>query len=59
VCNESIDEFARGVITLLEDKHLREKLSNEAVEYVKTWSAPNMAIKLVNFYEHVIATAAH
>jgi 1,2-diacylglycerol 3-alpha-glucosyltransferase len=54
VCNESIDEFADGVITLLADKQLREKLSKEALEYVKTWSARSMAEKLVSFYERVI-----
>ena len=59
VCDESIDEFANGVITLLEDKQLREKLSKEALEYVKTWSAPNMAKKLVSFYEHVIHNVAN
>jgi glycosyltransferase involved in cell wall biosynthesis len=59
VCSESIDEFANGVITLLKDKRLREKLSLEALEYVKTWSAPSMAKKLVSFYEHVIGNIAH
>jgi len=54
VCNESIDEFSQGIITLLRDKQLRNKLSREALEYVKTWSAPSMAKKLVNFYEHII-----
>jgi 1,2-diacylglycerol 3-alpha-glucosyltransferase len=54
VCNESIDEFADAVITLLADKQLREKLSKEALEYVKTWSARSMAEKLVSFYERVI-----
>ncbi len=59
VCKESIDEFANNVITLLEDKQLREKLSKEALEYVKTWSAPNMANKLISFYKHVICRVAH
>jgi glycosyltransferase involved in cell wall biosynthesis len=59
VCDESIDEFANGVITLLEDKQLREKLSKEALEYVKSWSAPSMAKKLVSFYEHVIHNVAN
>lgn len=54
VCNESVDEFAGGVITLLQDQALRTKLGNEALEYVKTWSANNMAQKLVNFYDNVI-----
>jgi glycosyltransferase involved in cell wall biosynthesis len=54
VCNESIEEFANGVITLLNNKPLREKLSKEALEYVKSWSAPTMAKKLIRFYEHVI-----
>jgi glycosyltransferase involved in cell wall biosynthesis len=54
VCNESIDEFGDAVITLLADKQLREKLSKEALEYVKTWSALSMAEKLVSFYERVI-----
>lgn len=55
VCNESIDEFTDAVITLLADKQLRENLSKEALEYVKTWSARSMAEKLVGFYERVIS----
>jgi glycosyltransferase involved in cell wall biosynthesis len=57
VCNESIPEFRDAIITLLGDKQLREKLSQEALEYVKTWSAPSMAEKLVNFYGRVIEKA--
>ncbi|WP_455211740.1 glycosyltransferase [Kaarinaea lacus] len=59
VCNESIDEFTTGVITLLKDNQLREKLSLEALEYAKTWSAPIMANKLIRFYEHVIHNITH
>jgi len=59
VCNESVDEFTHGVISLLEDQQLQKKLSTEALEHVKTWSAPAMTKKLVCFYEHVIHTFHH
>ena len=59
VCKESVDDFAHGVIRLLTDKQLQKKLSTEALEHVKTWSAPAMAKKLVSFYDHVIHTSNH
>jgi glycosyltransferase involved in cell wall biosynthesis len=58
VCNESVTEFSAVVITLLGDKLLREKLSQEALEYVKTWSSLSMAEKLVSFYGRVIDKVA-
>ena len=54
VCDESVEEFSNAVITLLQDKQLRAKLSAEALEYVQSWSAQSMATKLLSFYEHVI-----
>ena len=61
ICNESVDEFAAAVARLLRDRPLRERLSQEAKEYVKTWSAPSMAEKLIHFYQKVLRgeTAQH
>ena len=58
VCNESVFEFAESIVTLVNDKQLRAKLSEEALEYVKTWSALSMAKKLLLFYERVINKAS-
>ena len=58
VCNESVDEFAQAAISILQDKQLRNKLSQEALEYVKIWSALSMAKNLVSFYDQVLQKTA-
>ena len=54
VCNETVGEFANNIIRLLKDPTLRATLSQEALDYVKTWSALSMAKKLLQFYEKVV-----
>jgi len=54
VCNETVNEFADNIIRLLKDPTLRATLSQEALDYVKTWSALSMAKKLLQFYEKVV-----
>ena len=54
ICNESVEEFTAAVIRLLRDRPLRERLSQEAKDYVKTWSAPSMNEKLLHFYQKVL-----
>jgi glycosyltransferase involved in cell wall biosynthesis len=47
--------FAEMVQEILENTFLRERLSKEAVQYVKLWSAPAMAEKLETLYESLAA----
>ena len=54
VCNETVNEFADNIIRLLKDPTLRATLSQEALDYVKTWSSLSMAKKLLQFYENVV-----
>lgn len=57
VCKESVDEFADSIIQLLRDPQQLAKLSKDAKEYAKNWSAFNMAAKLVGFYDQIISNA--
>ena len=51
--------FADIVVELLEDRQQRAAMAGAAREYAATWSAPAMAVKLVDFYRHVITAAAN
>ena len=46
--------FANQVQRLLENVFLREKLSKEAVQYVKSWTARVMAEKMAALYENLL-----
>ncbi|HYL19352.1 MAG TPA: glycosyltransferase [Burkholderiales bacterium] len=44
------DDFAAKIVTLLEDKALRERLGREAQDYVREWAARRMAERMSEFY---------
>lgn len=54
IAEEEINDFAYKVIHLLQNPELHAKLSNEAREYARTWSAREFAVKTESFYEKVI-----
>ncbi len=56
VAEETIPDFTDKVTAILTDAQLRERLSREAGEYVKDWSAEALADNMLDFYEEVIAT---
>ncbi len=47
--------FAAQVIRLLGDPELRRRLSEEAREYAREWSAPALAARMLDFYREVTA----
>jgi glycosyltransferase involved in cell wall biosynthesis len=49
------DDFAAKIVTLLEDKALRERLSREAQDYAREWAARRMAERMAEFYGQVRA----
>jgi glycosyltransferase involved in cell wall biosynthesis len=57
VAEENEADFSEKIISLLQNDVLRKRLSSEALEYVKTWSAPEMARRQMEFYESVISQA--
>ncbi|MCG8378234.1 MAG: glycosyltransferase, partial [Proteobacteria bacterium] len=53
IAREDKQDFAEKVIKLLNDSTLHAKMSADAREYAKTWSARNFAKKKVAFYEDI------
>jgi glycosyltransferase involved in cell wall biosynthesis len=47
------DDFAAKIVTLLEDRTLRERLSREAKDYAREWAARRMAERMSEFYGQV------
>jgi 1,2-diacylglycerol 3-alpha-glucosyltransferase len=54
VAQENPEKFAETVRYLLENEFLRKRLSKEARDYVKEWSAPMMAERLLEYYQQLI-----
>ena len=55
VALEDTEDFANKVVSVLEDKALQKRLSEEALAYAKTWSAKEFALKATRFYENTIS----
>ncbi len=55
VSAEDEREFAAAVVRVLSDDALRERLSAEALQFAKTWSAPVMAVRLHAAYQEVVS----
>jgi glycosyltransferase involved in cell wall biosynthesis len=53
VSTENYEDFSVHVGRILSDQTLRKRLSYEAREYVKEWTAQSMAIRLLSLYTHV------
>jgi 1,2-diacylglycerol 3-alpha-glucosyltransferase len=58
VAEDDEGRFADAVVRLLSDTRLRAQLAEDARRYAETWSAPEMARRLVSVYDSVIAAAA-
>jgi glycosyltransferase involved in cell wall biosynthesis len=54
VPDENVQEFARDVVRLLCDPHLRKRLSAEARDHARQWSCRAMAERLVDYYRDVL-----
>jgi len=55
VAEEDTQDFANNIVTLLQDSDLQQKLGTEARAYARTWSADEMALRMSDFYEQIIA----
>jgi 1,2-diacylglycerol 3-alpha-glucosyltransferase len=47
------EDFASRIVTLLEDRPLRERLGQEARDYAQEWAAERMAKRMAEFYRQV------
>lgn len=56
VSPENPQQFAENVKRLLQNEFLRKRLSKEARDYVKEWSAPMMAERLLEYYQRLVHT---
>jgi 1,2-diacylglycerol 3-alpha-glucosyltransferase len=56
VAQEDPYKFAETVKQLLDNEFLRKRLSKEARDYVKEWSAPMMAERLIDYYQQLVDT---
>lgn len=54
VCEEDLEEFADGVVGLLEDHKRREALGQEAARFASEWSDIAMASRLLGLYEEMV-----
>ena len=50
VATLDLEDFASKVVTLLEDRFLRERLGREAQAYAREWAARRMAERMAEFY---------
>lgn len=54
VAEEEVQDFSDKVAKLLKDKSLYEKLKAETRPYAQSWSALEMAVRKIKFYEETI-----
>lgn len=54
VAPENPSQFAENVKRLLQNEFLRKRLSKEARDYVKEWSAPMMTERLLEYYQQLL-----
>ena len=52
-------EFAATVVRVLGDRRLAARLGEAGKEYVKSWSAPAMARRMVDLYQRVVENNKH
>lgn len=50
----SVDEFSRSVLEIINDKELRDKLSNKAKDYSKNYSVELWVEKIIKLYNNLI-----
>ncbi|WP_006787890.1 glycosyltransferase [Thiorhodospira sibirica] len=55
VAQDDEADFARQVLTLLQDRALRERLSHEARDYATRWSVPHTAQQTLAVYAQCVA----
>ncbi|EXJ14612.1 glycosyltransferase [Imhoffiella purpurea] len=56
IAEEDEVDFADKAVSLLTDQALRDRLSVEAVEHARSWSAPVLADRMLGLYEEVISS---
>jgi 1,2-diacylglycerol 3-alpha-glucosyltransferase len=58
VAEEDEEDFATKALMLLGDRELRARLSREAHDYARAWSAEALASRMLDFYQEVAGLAA-
>ncbi len=53
IAEEDERDFAAKAVRLLTDPGLRERLSHEAIQHARAWSAPVLADRMLELYDHV------
>lgn len=54
VARDDPEDFAAKVLHLLQDPELREAMAADARDYVKTWSAPALAQRMLDLYRSIL-----
>jgi 1,2-diacylglycerol 3-alpha-glucosyltransferase len=54
IAEDDEQDFADKAIRLLRDPTLRERLAGEAVEHARSWSAPVLADRMLDFYTRAV-----
>lgn len=53
IAEEELDDFSQKVITMLDDKELRQRKGTEAIAFAHTWSAEKLTHELCELYQEV------
>jgi len=54
VARDDPEDFAAKVLQLLQNPALREAMATDARDYVKTWSAPALAQRMLDLYQNLV-----
>lgn len=54
VAQENPEQYADSVRQVLDNEFLRKRLSKDARDYVKEWSAPVMTERLIDYYQQLV-----
>jgi len=54
VARDDPEDFSEKVLQLLQDPALREHMATDARDYVKTWSAPALAQRMLDLYRSLV-----
>ena len=54
VARDDPEDFSTKVLQLLQDPALREAMATDARDYVKTWSAPALAQRMLDLYRSLV-----
>lgn len=56
ITDGSVEDFATKIVGLLSDNTKLKALTSHAIQYAEQWSSSSLAIKMLDFYDHVLSS---